>query len=267
MSITPVPISMRLVRTPIAARSGNGAERCRAKWWTRTKAPSIPISSAATASSTVCRSASAALSRHAAGRMPGAERKEADPLRVTHTRTHRSQLRLPCVFGGGEAGGLAERNVPQPPGEREGDDHDRGGRQEHRVQRRRDGRDIEVVDHRRQLMDERRAGMRGRMHARRQPARELLRELVREDRAEGRDADRAADLPEQRGAGRRDAEQPVGHRVLRGEHEHLHDQPEPEPEDQHVRGRTPVGVSTREPREQVEPDRSRPPCPAIGKAR
>ena len=61
MSITPVPISMRLVRTPIADRSGNGAERCREKWWTRTKAPSIPISSAATASSTVCRSASAAL--------------------------------------------------------------------------------------------------------------------------------------------------------------------------------------------------------------
>ena len=61
MSITPVPISMRLVATPIAASSGNGEASWRAKWWTRTKAPSIPISSAATASSTVWRSASAAV--------------------------------------------------------------------------------------------------------------------------------------------------------------------------------------------------------------
>src|ERR1700757_4125787 len=58
MSMTPVPISIRLVLTPIAASSGNGDESWRAKWWTRTKAPSIPISSAATASSTVWRSAS-----------------------------------------------------------------------------------------------------------------------------------------------------------------------------------------------------------------
>src|SRR5262245_8823262 len=58
MSITPVPISIRLVSTPIAARSGKGDESWRAKWWTRTNAPSIPISSAATASSTVWRSAS-----------------------------------------------------------------------------------------------------------------------------------------------------------------------------------------------------------------
>src|SRR5579862_8666097 len=58
MSITPVPISIRLVLTPIAARSGKGDESCRAKWWTRTKAPSIPISSAATASSTVWLNAS-----------------------------------------------------------------------------------------------------------------------------------------------------------------------------------------------------------------
>src|SRR5690348_12978951 len=61
MSITPVPISMRLVLTPIAASSGNGEESCRAKWWTRTNAPSMPISSAATASSTVCRNASSAV--------------------------------------------------------------------------------------------------------------------------------------------------------------------------------------------------------------
>src|SRR5712672_4858421 len=58
MSMTPVPISIRLVFTPIAERSGNGEASCRAKWWTRTNAPSIPISSAAIASSTVWCSAS-----------------------------------------------------------------------------------------------------------------------------------------------------------------------------------------------------------------
>src|SRR3954452_15978964 len=58
MSITPVPISIRLVLTPIAARSAKGEESWRAKWWTRTNAPSMPSSSAATASSTVWRSAS-----------------------------------------------------------------------------------------------------------------------------------------------------------------------------------------------------------------
>jgi hypothetical protein len=61
MSITPVPISIRLVFTPIAASRGNGEASWRAKWWTRTNAPSIPISSAATASSTVWRSASLAV--------------------------------------------------------------------------------------------------------------------------------------------------------------------------------------------------------------
>src|SRR6266849_1718310 len=58
MSMTPVPISIRLVLTPIAASSGKGEESWGAKWWTRTNAPSIPISSAAIASSTVWRSAS-----------------------------------------------------------------------------------------------------------------------------------------------------------------------------------------------------------------
>src|SRR6476619_2658493 len=61
MSITPVPISIRLVFTPIAVRRGKGEDSWRAKWWTRTNAPSMPISSAATASSTVCLSASAPL--------------------------------------------------------------------------------------------------------------------------------------------------------------------------------------------------------------
>jgi hypothetical protein len=36
MSITPVPISMRRVRAPIAASSGKGEDSWRAKWCTRT---------------------------------------------------------------------------------------------------------------------------------------------------------------------------------------------------------------------------------------
>ena len=51
MSMTAVPISMRLVRAPIAARSGNGDASCWAKWWTRKYAPSAPRSSTASASS------------------------------------------------------------------------------------------------------------------------------------------------------------------------------------------------------------------------
>ena len=61
MSMTAVPISIRLVFAAIAESSGNGEESCRSKWWTRTNAPSIPISSAACASSIVCSSASAAV--------------------------------------------------------------------------------------------------------------------------------------------------------------------------------------------------------------
>ena len=61
MSITAVPISIRLVRAAIALSSGNGEASWRAKWWTRTKAPSSPISSAATASSIVWCSASCAV--------------------------------------------------------------------------------------------------------------------------------------------------------------------------------------------------------------
>ena len=61
MSITPVPISIRRVRAPIAASSGNGDASCRSKWCTRTNAPSTPSSSAASASSMVCNSASAAV--------------------------------------------------------------------------------------------------------------------------------------------------------------------------------------------------------------
>src|SRR5580658_2691396 len=58
MSITAVPISIRLVRAPTAASSGNGDPSCLAKWCTRKYAPSAPSSSAATASSIDCSSAS-----------------------------------------------------------------------------------------------------------------------------------------------------------------------------------------------------------------
>ena len=59
MSMTAVPISMRFVRAPIAASSGNGEASCWAKWWTRKYAPSAPRSSTASASSIDWMSASA----------------------------------------------------------------------------------------------------------------------------------------------------------------------------------------------------------------
>src|SRR6266702_4514288 len=58
MSMTAVPISIRLVRAPIAASSGKGDPSCLAKWCTRKYAPSAPSSSAATARSTDCSNAS-----------------------------------------------------------------------------------------------------------------------------------------------------------------------------------------------------------------
>src|SRR4249919_3028197 len=58
MSMTAVPISLPLVRAPIAASSGNGDPSCRAKWCTRKYAPSAPSSSAATARSIDCSNAS-----------------------------------------------------------------------------------------------------------------------------------------------------------------------------------------------------------------
>src|SRR5690349_16769489 len=60
MSITPVPISIRLVRAPTAASSGKGEASCWAKWCTRKYAPSTPSSSAATARSMDCSSTSEA---------------------------------------------------------------------------------------------------------------------------------------------------------------------------------------------------------------
>src|ERR1700759_978243 len=58
MSMTAVPISIRLVRAPTAASSGKGDASCLAKWCTRKYAPSAPSSSAATARSIDCSSAS-----------------------------------------------------------------------------------------------------------------------------------------------------------------------------------------------------------------
>src|SRR5271166_757582 len=58
MSTTAVPISIRLVRAPTAASSGNGDPSCLAKWCTRKYAPSAPSSSAATARSIDCSNAS-----------------------------------------------------------------------------------------------------------------------------------------------------------------------------------------------------------------
>src|SRR5687768_15421435 len=60
MSITPVPISSRLVFAPMAASRGNGEESWDAKWCTRKYAPSAPTSSAATARSIDWTSASEA---------------------------------------------------------------------------------------------------------------------------------------------------------------------------------------------------------------
>src|SRR6476661_8259110 len=60
MSMTPVPSSIRLLRAAAAASSGSGDACWRAKWCTRKKAPSIPSSSAPTASSIPCSSASRA---------------------------------------------------------------------------------------------------------------------------------------------------------------------------------------------------------------
>src|SRR5687768_11981057 len=61
MSMTAVPISILLVRAPMAARSGNGEPSWRAQWCTRKYAPSAPSSSAATASSIDWSSESAAV--------------------------------------------------------------------------------------------------------------------------------------------------------------------------------------------------------------
>jgi len=94
MSMTPVPISIRSVRAPMAARSGNGEASWRSKWWTRTKAPSTPRSSAAWARSMVCRRASAAVRvwDPAASRQCPKDRK---PIFFTSVRTKRGRDGFP----------------------------------------------------------------------------------------------------------------------------------------------------------------------------
>ena len=72
-----------MVRAAIAASSGNGEASCRAKWCTRTYAPETPTSSAATASSMVCRSASCPVRTWDPGDvLPVAEGQESDLLHV-----------------------------------------------------------------------------------------------------------------------------------------------------------------------------------------
>ena len=83
---------MVLVRAPIAASSGNGEASWRAKWCTRTYAPSTPTSSAATASSMLCSSASAPVRTCDPGtacQWP----KERKPILVRHVHTNVSERR------------------------------------------------------------------------------------------------------------------------------------------------------------------------------
>lgn len=70
MSMTPVPTSMRLVRAAIAVSSGMGEAACLAKWCTRIYAPFTPISSAASAISTVWCSMSPAVRVRLPGTLP-----------------------------------------------------------------------------------------------------------------------------------------------------------------------------------------------------
>ena len=94
MSITPVPISILLVRAAMAASNGNGEACCRAKWCTRKNAPSIPSSSAATASSMPCSRASRAVCVRDPSTLPQWP-KERNPMRfmTAATRTRRSSFR------------------------------------------------------------------------------------------------------------------------------------------------------------------------------
>src|SRR4051794_9625993 len=104
MSMTPVPTSIRLVRAAIAASNGNGDASWRAKWCTRTKAPSRPSSSAATASSTLCRSASRPVRTCEPG-MACQCPKDRNPIRFSTNGTsrssrvqeHRRAARGPCA--------------------------------------------------------------------------------------------------------------------------------------------------------------------------
>src|SRR5581483_2377438 len=131
MSMTPVPISIRFVRTPIAASSGNGADRWREKWCTRTNAPSIPISSAAIESSTVCRRASAGLF--------------VSPLLGCQAPNERKPILFGWLIGRpryavarglrGTRRPFPEWDVVQPEGECERHGHDRRRREEDGVKR------------------------------------------------------------------------------------------------------------------------------------
>jgi hypothetical protein len=110
--------------------------------------------------------------------------------------THSPWLRARPVFTLGHSGRPPQRDVLQPPRQCEADDHDRGRCEEHWVERRGDGFDVQRVDRGRQVVDKSRTRVRLRVRAGRQAIRELASEPVREDRADGGDADRPADMPE-----------------------------------------------------------------------
>ena len=98
--------------TPIAASSGNGEASCRAKWWTRTNAPSIPSSSAATASSTVWRECIAAGERRPVPRMPGPN--ERNPIRLVFAICTVITLLIAQAFHRYRRGRVSSKDIADP---------------------------------------------------------------------------------------------------------------------------------------------------------
>src|SRR4051812_2092487 len=107
MSITAVPISMRLVRGPVAAGSGEGGGGWRAEGGARANAPASPVSSAAPAGPIV----GARAGRAVRGRAPGAPCQwpnERNPMRFTPA-TVPGARREPTRTGEGPGGGRGLR--------------------------------------------------------------------------------------------------------------------------------------------------------------
>src|SRR3954469_21811377 len=100
--------------------------------------------------------------------------------------------------GGRCRGRGAKRLLAQQPGQRERDERNAGGGQEHRLQGGGDRMHVGRVHRGRQVLHDLRVGGGGGGGARRQLGGELAGQPVGEDRAEGGHADRTADLPEQR---------------------------------------------------------------------
>src|SRR3954469_4871315 len=100
--------------------------------------------------------------------------------------------------GGRCRGRGAKRLLAQQPGQRERDERNAGGGQEHRLQGGGDRMHVGRVHRGRQVLHDLRVGGGGDVSARGQLAGGLAGQPVGEDRAEGGHADRTADLPEQR---------------------------------------------------------------------